>query len=198
MEKNNKNNNRKEIAITTISLLILIVAVFGISYSIWTQTLTGTKENSINTGYVSFSYNESETNVISIQNAIPISDENGKKLTGNDNTFDFTLSAKFAGVSSIGYEIYATPVEKTLDTNFVKVYLTDQNDNPVSGFDGTVPTYEELTDSTEVGSKTIYKSSLTQSDKVEKFRLRVWISSDYNYSEESKRLSFKVNVKGMA
>ncbi len=197
MEKN-KNNNRKELVITIISILILIVAVFGISYSIWTQTLTGTKENSINTGYVSFSYNESETNVISIQNAVPISDENGKMLTGSDNTFDFTLSAKFAGINSIGYEIYATPVEKTLDTNYVKVYLTDQNDNPISGFDGVVPTYEELTDSTEAGSKTIYKSSLTQSDKVEKFRLRVWISSDYNYSAESKRLSFKVNVKGMA
>lgn len=197
MEEKNKVT-KKEVAITIIALLILIVSVFGISYSIWSQTIMGTKENSINTGYISFSYNESDTNVIAIDNAIPMSDDNGKKLTGNKNTFDFTVSAKFAGANSINYEIYATPIEKTLDPNFVKIYLTDQNDIPVSGFDGVVPTYEELSDSSEAGVKSIYKSNLTTSAKIEKFRLRVWIKSDYNYSEESKKFSFKVNVKGMA
>ena len=196
--KDEKKNNEKEIIITTLSVLILIVAVFGISYSIWSQTFYGTKENSINTGYVSFTYNESDTNVIDIKNAVPMTDANGKMLTGGSNTFDFTVSAKFAGVSSIGYEVYATPIEKTIDTKYVKVYLTDQNDNPISGFDTTVPTYDNLTDSSETGSKTIYKSELTKSEEVKKYRLRVWISSDYDYPEESKKLSFKVNVKGMA
>ena len=184
--KNEKKNNKKEIIITTLSVLILIVAVFGISYSIWSQTFYGTKENSINTGYVSFTYNESDTNVIDIKNAVPMTDANGKMLTGGSNTFDFTVSAKFAGVSSIGYEVYATPIEKTIDTKYVKVYLTDQNDNPISGFDTTVPTYDNLTDSSETGSKTIYKSELTKSEEVKKYRLRVWISSDYDYTEVSK------------
>lgn len=197
MKEENKKS-KKELIITTLSILILVVAVFGISYSIWSQTFNGTKENSINTGYVSFTYNESDTNVIDIKNAMPMTDANGKMLTGGSNTFDFTVSAKFAGISSIGYEIYATPIEKTIDTNYVKVYLTDQNDNPITGFDSTIPTYETLTDSSEVGSKTIYKSELTKSEEVKKYRLRVWISSDYDYPTESKKLSFKVNVKGMA
>lgn len=194
----NKNKKIKELIITTLSVLILIVAVFGISYSIWAQTFMGTKENSINTGYISFSYTESDTNVIEIHNAIPISDENGAILTGNKNMFDFTVSAKFAGASSINYEIFASPIVQTLDAKYLKVYLTDQNDNPVPGFDGVVPTYDSLEDSTIEGAKTIYKSSLTESDKVIKYRLRVWVSSDYNLPDTVKNFSFKVNVKGMA
>ena len=193
-----KKNNIKEMIITILSVLILIVAVFGISYSIWTQTFLGTQENSINTGYISFSYTESDTNVIEIHNAVPMADENGKKLNGNKNMFDFTVSAKYTGVSSIGYEIYATPITQTLDSKYIKVYLTDQNDQPITGFDSVVPTYDQLEDASAENSKTIYKSSLTESGKSDDYRLRIWVSSDYNMPEVSRSFSFKVNVKGMA
>lgn len=199
MERKVKDStSKKEIIISVISVLILIIAVFGISYSIWTQTFMGSQENSINTGYISFSYTESDTNVIEIHNAVPMADENGKKLSGNNSMFDFTVSAKYAGVSSIGYEIYATPVVQTLDGKYIKVYLTNQNDEAVSGFDGIVPTYDSLEDSSIEGSKTIYKGDLTESGKTEDYRLRIWVSSDYNLPDTSKKFSFKVNVKGMA
>lgn len=198
MEKNHEKKNMKEIMITILSVLILIIAVFGISYSIWTQIFLGSKENSINTGYISFSYTESDTNVIEINNAVPMSDEKGKKLTGNNNMFDFTVSAKYGGVSSIGYEIYATPITQTLDGKYVKVYLTDQKDQAMPGFDSTIPTYDELVDSTMENSKTIYQSSLDQSGVSQSFRLRIWVNSDYNMPETAKKFSFKVNVKGIA
>lgn len=198
MEKRQEKKNTKEIVITVISVLILIIAVFGISYSIWTQTFLGSKENSINTGYISFSYTESDTNVIDINNAVPISDEKGKKLIGNNNVFDFTVSAKYQGVSAIDYEIYATPITQTLDSKYIKVYLTDQNDQAVTGFDSVIPTYDQLKDSTIDNSKIIYNSSLNQSGISQKFRLRIWVSSDYNMPETSKKFSFKVNVKGNA
>ena len=194
----NKKTNTKEIIITALSILILLVAVVGISYSIWTQTFLGTKENSINTGYISFSYTESDTNVIEISNAVPMADENGKRMNGNKNMFDFTVSAKYSGVSSIGYEIYATPVTQTLESKYIKVYLTDQNDQAITGFDEDVPTYEKLKDSKIENSKTIYKSSLTSSGQSDDYRLRVWVNSDYNMPETSKSFSFKVNVKGIA
>lgn len=198
MGKSYEKRNAKEIIITVLSVLILIIAVFGISYSIWTQTFLGSKENSINTGYISFSYTESDTNVIEINNAVPMSDENGKKLTGNNNMFDFTVSAKYSGVSSIDYEIYATPITQTLDSKYIKIYLTDQNDQAITGYDSVVPTYEELEDSLMENSKTIYKSSLDQSGVSQEFRLRIWVNSEYNMPETSKKFSFKVNVKGNA
>ncbi len=193
-----KNKNKKEIIVMTLSVVILIVAVIGISYSIWTQTFMGTKENSINTGYISFSYTESNTNVIEIKDAVPISDENGKKLTGNTNMFDFTVSAKYAGVPSIDYEIYITPSKQTLESKYVKVYLTNQNDQPLPGFENEVPTYESLMDSNIDDSKVVYKSSLKNSNSSADYRLRIWVSSEYNEPSLSKDFSFKVNVIGVA
>lgn len=198
MEKE-KNTKRKEVFISILAVLILIVAIFGISYAVWQQTSLGTKENSISTGYVSFSYTESNTNTISINNAVAISDDAGKKLVGNKNSFEFSVSAKYAGLPSIRYEVYTEPLVTTLDGRFLKVYLTNQNDVPVSGYDVTVPTYDSLEASSTGSGKKLYEGTLTQSGQVEKLRLRVWISSALDMpANESYQFSFKVHVKGMA
>lgn len=198
MEKGS-STKKKEVFISILAVLILLVAVFGISYAVWQQTSLGTKENSISTGYVSFSYTESNTNVISIQNATPISDDAGKKLTGNKNSFEFSVSAKYAGLPSIQYEVYTEPLASTLDGRFLKVYLTNQNDVPVSGYDVTIPTYDSLEASSIGNGKKLYEGTLTESGKTERFRLRIWVSSDFDMpSNESYKFSFKVHVKGMA
>ncbi len=192
-------DNKKNVVLSVIFIILLFIFVIGISYAVWNRTFLGTQENSINTGYISFSYTESDTNVIEIHNAVPISDEKGKMLSGNNEMFDFTVSAKFAGVSSVDYEIYATPIVQTIDSKYIKVYLTDQYDQPV-GFYGEVevPTYDSLEDSTIEGTKTIYKSTLTTSGKVVDYRLRIWVASDYNVPSESQKFAFKVNVVGVA
>ena len=189
---------KRELIISIIGVFLLFIIVIGISYAVWSRTFLGTKENSINTGYVSFSYTESDTNVIEIHNAVPISDENGKVLSGDKEMFDFSVSANFAGVSSIDYEIYATPIIQTIDSEYVKVYLTDQNDNAIGEYGESVPTYNLLEDSSIEGSKTIYKSTLTSSGQVENYRLRVWVASNFNVPSESQKFAFKVNVIGVA
>ena len=198
MEKE-KSTKRKEVMISILAVLILMVAVFGISYAVWQQTSLGTKENSISTGYVSFSYTESNTNIISIHNATPISDDAGKKLVGNQNSFEFSVSAKYAGLPSIRYEVYTEPIKTTLDGRFLKVYLTNQNDVPVSGYDVTIPTYDSLEASSTGSGKKLYEGTLTESGKVEKLRLRIWVSSAFDMpANKSYQFSFKVHVKGMA
>lgn len=197
MEKE-KKTKRKEVYISILAILILLIAVFGISYAVWQQTLPGTRDNSVSTGYISFSYTESNTNVISIENAVPTSDDSGKKLVGNKNMFDFSISARYAGVPSIRYEIYTEPLVQSLDEKYVKVYLTNQNDVPVSGYGVNVPTYNNLEKASEGNGKKLYEGNLTKSEKAEKFRLRIWVSSEFNKPEESYKFSFKVHVKGMA
>ena len=190
---------KKELVISVIGVFLLFIVVIGISYAVWSKTFIGTQENSINTGYVSFSYTESDTNVIEIHNAVPIADDNGKILSGNEEMFDFSVSANFAGVTSIDYEIYATPIIQTIDSEYIKVYLTDQNDNPVGIYaDEPVPTYNLLEDSNVEDSKTIYKSSLTKSGEVANYRLRIWVASNFNVPDESQKFAFKVNVEGVA
>ena len=192
--------HKKELVVSIVGVLVLIIVVIGISYAVWSRTFLGTQENSINTGYISFSYTESDTNTIEIHNAIPISDSNGKMLSGNKNMFDFTVSAKFSGLSSVAYEIYATPIVQTLDSKYIKVYLTDQQDQPVGDRykENSIPTYDMLENSSVTGSKTIYKSELNESGKAVDYRLRIWLSSEYNMPETAKNFAFKVNVVGVA
>lgn len=190
---------KKELIISVLGVILLFIVVIGISYAVWNRTFLGTQENSINTGYVSFSYTESDTNVIEIHNAVPTSDTNGKMLSGDNEMFDFNVSASFAGVTSIDYEIYATPILETIDTQYIKVYLTNQNDQPVGFYDAEeVPLYSSLEDSSVEGSKTIYKSTLTTSGEVVDYRLRIWVASNYNVPSESQQFAFKVNVVGVA
>lgn len=197
MEKE-KKTKRKEMYISILAILILLIAVFGISYAVWQQAFSGTRDNSVSTGYISFSYTESNTNVISIENAVPTSDDSGKKLVGNKNMFDFSISARYAGVPSIHYEIYTEPLVQSLDERYVKVYLTSQNNIPLSGYDVKVPTYDNLDRASVGNGKKLYEGNLTESSRVEKFRLRIWVSSEFNMPEESYKFSFKVHVKGKA
>lgn len=198
MSKRKKDKvNVKEMVISILAVLILIVAVVGISYAVWNKSFMGTKENSLNTGYVSFTYAESNNNVISIENAVPMSDENGKKQTGSKNMFDFNVSANYKGVESIRYEVYTILIQSTLDPKYVKVYLTDQNDQVIEGYDKKeVPTYDTLANSLIEEGKTLYKGVLSSSGDSKNLRLRIWLSSSYDEAEVSKSFSFKVNVKG--
>lgn len=193
------NKSSKDILLSMIGVLILIVAVIGISYALWTQNFVGNKENSIRTGNVNFSYTENSTNGIYLDNALPMDDEAGKSLSGDRNEFDFTVSSSSAGITNFDYEIYAVENENnTLDRKYVKVYLTDINDTPVSGYNNKVPTFEEL-NSSSIGdnSKMLYSSELGPIES-KKFRLRIWVSSEYKLVDSSKSFDFKVNVKGQA
>ncbi len=186
-----------QILLSSLAILILIIAVIGISYAVWSQTFKGQKENTITTGKISFSYTESETNNIKIENALPISDEQGKKLNGNTEVFDFTVSND--STVNVKYDVIVTPYKNDMDDKYIKVYLTDQNDVALKPYDSEVPTYNTLNDDKEEkNSKILYSSELTNVKKNEKLRLRVWVSDKFdnkNTPTQSYIFAFKVNVR---
>lgn len=187
----------RQILLSSLAILILIIAVIGISYAVWSQTFKGQKENTITTGKISFSYTESETNNIKIENALPISDEQGKKLNGNIEVFDFTVSND--STVNVKYDVIVTPYKNDMDDKYIKVYLTDQNDVALKPYDSEVPTYNTLNDDKEEkNSKILYSSELTNVKKNEKLRLRVWVSDKFdnkNTPTQSYIFAFKVNVR---
>ncbi len=205
---NGDGKNRREIIISVIAILILIVAVIGVTYAVFTYTGVGTKENKISTGELSFSYYEA-TNGISIVNAEPIADSLGKVLAQRDEEngiqngyFDFTISNNITGEGAIHYEIYGvdeSPIENVIDSQYVKVYLTKvDTEEAVVGYDSTVPTFASLsTAESDPNGKRLYYGSF-HGTGVEKFRLRIWVSSDYTVRDVSKSFVMKVNVKAVA
>ena len=67
MEKLKKN---KEKIFMIVAVIVLFIAVVGVSYAAFSYTRTGEKLNAITTGVIRMSYEES-SNVISIDKALP-------------------------------------------------------------------------------------------------------------------------------
>ena len=204
-----EESRKKEIIISVVAILVLIVAVVGVTYAAFTFTGTGSVENTITTGTITFNYTE-DTNGISLVNAQPIADSVGKVLTESDDTngveqgyFDFTVSSNASGNSAINYEVYgvnASPEEVALDPQYVKVYLTDgdTNETAMTGYTGVVPTFNTLiTAESDATAKRLYYGTFNGTDS-QKFRLRIWVSEDYNVNDISKTFIMKVNVKASA
>ena len=78
----------KDILTIGISVFMLVV-VIGISYAAFTYSGLGKKENKITTGAITMSYTES-SNTISINNALPTTDNTGKTRKNAGENIDFT------------------------------------------------------------------------------------------------------------
>ncbi len=193
------SNNRRKLVLSVILIIILIISITSITYALFTYSKEGKIRNTITTGSISFNYTET-TNGISLENAMPISDTVGKNLNrsqNNEGYFDFNVSSSIAGTGRIQYEVYATKekVENELSEKYVKIYLTDRTtDRPISGYDMDVPTYDSLKNSiSKKGSKQLYYGTFVNSG-VQSFRLRMWVSDQYNIPSSSQQFKIKVGV----
>lgn len=197
-----ENELKKEIkqqsrTLLVLALVLLVAVTFGVSYAFFNYTRFGTTDNVINTGTVTFLYDEKEAlgNGIMITNAYPMSDENGIVQTGNDNVFDFKILATTTGNADINYEITArkTTDSDDIDEN-IKLYLTEVEADreiaaPLTMTGTTIKKYSELGQTTtDVGDtvveKTIYQNIISaRTNNYEKnFRLRMWVSEDTDFS----------------
>ncbi len=195
----------KEIILSVVGVLLLVGIVMVTSYAVFTYLQAGTKENTITTGTVTFSYNETE-NGITLVNAQPITDTAGKSLVATDTAsgiqqgyFDFTVTGTNTTTAPITYEVYATLDDGyTFDPNYLKVYLSDAStETAISGFTGTtVPTYNSLTTaSSDTTGKRLYTETFTANNYSKTFRLRIWVADTYTLASESKTVTLRVNVK---
>lgn len=191
-----KENSQKKVLLSVLGVAILVVAVIGISFAIYQTTFDSANSNSIATGTIMVSYTE-PTNAINIADALPMSDEDGKALSGSGNTFDFTVSTKATNALTVPYTISLTKVaDSTLTDDEVKVYLT-KDGSPV-----VEPTkISALSAFASRGdSKTLYTTQdvYTTTDepaKTSNYVLRMWIDQDVAVSgDASKTYKAKVNV----
>lgn len=203
-------NSKINIVGVLLLFLSLICLFIGISYSIFNYFGAGITNNVIQTGRIVFSYSDANGggNGIHIEDAIPISDSQGKVLSGNGEYFDFTVSASTTK-TNLAYEIVAEKNENsTLDDDWVKVYLTtfegnQEQETPITANSGNVTTYDQLATTTNslLTGKTIYYGNVQAGEVAysKKFRLRMWVkdpnTDNFDYTVlNDKKFSLKVNV----
>ena len=205
-----KDNNSKQVLLSVLGVAILVVAVVGVSFAAFTFSQTGNVENKITTGIISMTYTEPE-NGINLTNAMPMTDDSGKVLADDNEKFDFTVTATIqdGGAGTvINYALAATTTEgATLKDQYVKVYLTDQEDRPIGDYATNAMTVGSLEDGTGAsdaagvpeGQKVLYRNTYNATT-TSTYRLRMWVSEDYpiDTASGSETYTLRVNVYGKA
>ncbi len=197
-------NKKKQIIITLIAIISLIVITVGVTYAFFNYAKEGTTDNTIQTGSITFLYTEVSGvgKGISLTEAYPVADSIGKVQVGEGKVFDFKVTSNISMNSSIGYQVTARKkTGSTLANSAVKVYLTE-----VNGIEQELllSKYSELsqTDKVDISKydeRILYEATVpANTQNYEKnFRLRMWVSDDTDFTDGSmndKTFTLTVNV----
>ena len=196
---------KKENIIIIVVLLIMVIAIIGVSYAAFSYSGLGTKVNSITTGSITMTYTETD-NTISLSGALPTTDATGKVRLTEGEYFDFTVSSKIAGNVNINYEISAKDVttsDRKIDGSNIKLYLTRLTDAGEEEL-MTPEVYNEEATANDYtgrpsGEMSLYQSSMNSSEE-HHYRLRMYVTEEYNPQGDGGGLTFavRVNVYGKA
>ena len=199
-----KSNKKKQIFLTLVAVLSLILITIGVSYSLFTYSKTGVTDNVVKTGKINFLYTEVSGigKGISLTDTFPISDEEGKLQTGEGKVFDFKITSTIEMNSSISYEVTVRKKsDSTLAEDKVKLYLTEvdgtEQEILLAKYSSLPQTSTKVPDG--VVEKTIYEGevSANTSSYEKNFRLRMWLDNDTDFSDGSmnnKTFTVTVNV----
>lgn len=206
MENNSNKINRKKILINIIAVIILLIVVIGVSIAGGYYSYTSGTANTIESGAdVSLTYLES-TSEIDLTNALPISDNKGKLLSNEGETFEFAVTTTSGVTQTIGYDINIEPLVvdtglTSLDPEDIKVYLTDKEGNQL-----IAPT--KLSDLNNFKLYSTKHNHQTANDKVtKKYVLKAWIDQnveatnwyqEYKDNNKKYQYKFRVNINGSA
>ncbi len=198
-----EQTDSKKMLLSVLGIAILVVAVVGISYAVFTFTFRSNKENVVNTGTISMSYTEGTNNVITITNAMPTTDEVGMR---QKEYFDFNVSSEIMGSTQINYKIIARNItsdskEQPLDGKYVRLYLEKKKGNQ----------YQQELAPTSFSSLDMHKgnpnerilyhngnfvnTTAQKKNQSHEFILRMWLGSDYQSDEVERTFKIRVDVQ---
>ena len=197
-----KTKKKENIVIIAI-LVIMLLAIIGVSYAAFSFSKQGNTPNKITTGSITMTYTES-SNTISLSNALPTTDATGTTRLKEGEYFDFTVSSEIVGDVNINYEISAKEVgDGTIDGSNIKLYLTKLNGESEEQLMSPEVYNEEVSENTytgrPAGEMSLYTSSMNSSES-NNYRLRMYVTEEYNPQGDGGGLTFtvQVNVYGKA
>ena len=191
---------RKEKIIILGLILIMIVAVVGVSYAAFSYTDTGDTVNSITSGAITMTYTET-SNIINMSGALPTTDKTGTVRLTEGEYFDFTISSNITGNVNINYEISAkdiTTSDRKIDGSNIKLYLTKLNSDGSEEALMLPETYSEEANANNytgrpAGEMSLYTSSMNSSE-TNNYRLRMYVTEEYNPQGDGGGLQFSVQI----
>ena len=167
----------KKIIVLIVLILISIIALIGSSYALLTKSFKSEKL-SMQVGTLKVDFTEG--NAITMNNAIPMTDENGMNTT--PYTFTITNSGDVDAYYTVSNE---EELANTLDTNYLKMRLTGSD-----GYDSGIKRLKDLGTSTY---RIVDETTLATGKSIT-YKLYLWISSDADNSVQDKVYKSKIVV----
>lgn len=131
-----ENDNKKTLILSIIGILVLVIAVVGVSFAMYSFTGTGTKANVIQTGTINFDVDTaSPDGSFEFTNKYPMTDAQGVAQTGDANNANIKIDADWGSAPmTINYDLGLEFTEgTTLKAQHIKVALLDGDGNVVVG-----------------------------------------------------------------
>lgn len=191
-----KDVKQLTLAIIVIVCLFVVFMGFGFLFDKYKSS-----ENKTYNLSVKFSDNRN----VYLENTLPVTDKIGKELDGVSSSKSLQGFKEFSIENNydkkIDYQIYLkvkNSCENMIDEEYIKLYLTDNSNNPLSGFENNkLPTYSSIsTLNDKPDSKLLYTGSINK-NSISKFRLRVWVSDLYSINMDKECFSFDIYVKSI-
>ena len=184
-----ERRTKRAILIIVFGVLGMVSLITGISFAAFSTNLNGTKENVVNTGCLKVEM--SDNGALTLNNAYPISDEDGLELEPYTYTIENTCSV------NAYYEATLNALDGTTLANLSKVKVALDGDSYLK------PTIED-----ELDSAALYEeqSDVLRTYRIDEgyieagesktFNLRTWI--DYDVESISGSVENKVIIQSEA
>ena len=169
--------NEKKIIILIILILISILTLIGSSYALLSKTFTS-KKLSVEVGTLKVDFTEG--NAITMDNAMPMTDENGMNTT--PYTFTITNSGTIDSYYTISNE---EDINNTLDTTYLKYKLVSND-----GYDSGIKRLKDI----GTGTYRIVDERALLKSKSVTYKLYLWIASDAGNDIQNKIYKSKIIV----
>ena len=188
----------KQLTLAIIVIVCLFVVFIGLGFLF--NRYKSSENKAYNLG-VKFSDNRN----VYLENTLPVTDKIGRELDGVKSSTgiygfkEFSIENNYD--KKVDYQIYLrlkNSCENIIDEDFIKLYLTDTNNNPLSGFENNkLPSYSSISSLNDnPDSKLLYTGSINK-NSISKFRLRVWVSDLYSVNRDKECFSFDIYVRSI-
>ena len=211
--KNVKNKGIYYTSIIVIIIVYLVIIILGNYFGMYKNDVDRHPVNNIlatneeDVLVFDYTYNKSKQNVIRLYNQFPISDEVGKKLSGEykEHNFEINFNEKAVGVK------YYITVEKLVnsdfDKNYIKIYLDNEGKIISDCYrdTGRIKTFNEYAKyENNDKERILYKGTVSQTDAergIKRFTFKMWVSEDLklfneNYYNQSFYARINVHATG--
>ena len=168
---------KKKIIILIILILISILTLIGSSYALLTKKFTS-KKLSVEVGTLKVDFTEG--NAITMDNVVPMTDENGM------NTTPYTFTITNSGTIDSYYTIYnEEDSNNTLDTTYLKYKLVSND-----GYDSGIKRLKDI----GTGTYRIVDERALLKSKSVTYKLYLWIASDAGNDIQNRIYKSKIIV----